>query len=90
LATKRDELARKHEEASQLKADITERSRPIVSTLHQSFSTTEFSDYEYFILMKSQLSIELQDVETAIQLGDRQLQQLHAMGTAVALHSSDC
>lgn len=90
LASKRDDLAQKHEDARLLRADIDERSRSIVNMLHQTLSPAEFSDYEYYILMKSQLAVELQDVEHAIQLGDRQLHLLHSSASALSMPSSDC
>jgi Apx/Shroom domain ASD2 len=88
--SKTDDLAQKHEDARLLRVDIDERSRPIVCMLRQALTPGEFSDYEYFILMKSQLPVELQDVEHAIQLGDRQLQKLHSSASALSMHSSDC
>ena len=71
-----DDLTQKHEDAALLRSDIQCRSRPLLLTLCSTLSPTEFADIEYHTLMRTQLAVELQDVDTAISLADRQLTML--------------
>ena len=73
---RRDDLTQKHEDAALLRSDIEDRSRPLLLTLCAALSPTEFADIEYHTLMRTQLAVELQDVDAAISLADRQLAML--------------
>jgi len=73
VLSRRDDLTQKHEDAALLRSDIERRSRPLLRTLCLSLSPTDFVDVEYHALMRTQLAVELQDVDTAISLADRQL-----------------
>lgn len=70
---RRDDLTQKHEDAALLRSDIEHRSRPLLLTLCSALSPTDFADVEYHALMRTQLAVELQDVDTVISLADRQL-----------------
>jgi len=73
LVGRRDDLTQKHDDAALLHSDIERRSRPLLLTLCSALSPTDFADVEYQALMRTQLVVELQDVDTAISLADRQL-----------------
>lgn len=73
---KREKLQTKHEEAQQLKEDIDKRTEIVSTFLRQSLSAEEHSDYTYFIKMKSKLTIDLQELEDKITLGEEQIQEL--------------
>ena len=73
---KRERLQVKHTEAKQLKEDIDKRSDTVSGFLRQSLSAEELNDYAYFIKMKSKLTIELQELEDKITLGQEQIQEL--------------
>jgi len=70
---RRDDLTQKHEDAALLRSDIERRSRPLLVTLCTALSPTDFGEVEYQALMRTQLPIELQDVDAAISLAERQL-----------------
>ena len=73
---KRERLQVKHAEAKQLKEDIDKRSETVSAFLRQSLTAEELQDYAYFIKMKSKLTIELQELEDKITLGQEQIQEL--------------
>jgi len=73
LVSRRDDLSQKHEDAALLRSDIECRCRPLLLTLCAAVSPTDFADVEYHSLMKTQLAVELQDVDGAISMVDRQL-----------------
>jgi len=70
---RRDDLTQKHEDAALLRSDIERRSRPLLLTLCSALSPPDFDDVEYHKLMRTQLAAELQDVDVAISVADRQL-----------------
>lgn len=71
--SRRDDLLQKHEDAALLRCDIECRSRPLLLTLCSLLSPTDFTDVEYHLMMRTQLAVELQDVDAVISLADRQL-----------------
>ncbi|XP_070198444.1 protein Shroom3-like isoform X4 [Littorina saxatilis] len=73
---KRERLQVKHAEAKQLKEDIDKRSDNVSAFLRKSLSNEELQDYAYFVKMKSKLTIELQELEDKITLGQEQIQEL--------------
>lgn len=73
---KLERLQTKHAEAKQLKEDIDRRSTTVSSFLRQSLSPEELNDYAYFVRMKSKLTIDLQELEDKITLGQEQIQEL--------------
>ena len=73
---KRERLQVKHAEAKQLKEDIDKRSDTVSAFLRLSLGGEELNDYAYFVKMKSKLTIELQELEDKITLGQEQIQEL--------------
>ena len=73
---KRERLQTKHTEAKQLKEHIDKRSDTVSAFLRQSLSGEELNDYAYFVKMKSKLTIELQELEDKITLGQEQIEEL--------------
>lgn len=73
---KRERLKVKHEEAIQLKENIDKRSDVVSGFLRQSLTAEELGDYTYFVKMKSKLTIERQELEDKITLGEEQIQEL--------------
>ncbi|XP_076446554.1 uncharacterized protein LOC143283964 isoform X2 [Babylonia areolata] len=73
---KRERLQTKHAEAKQLNDDINKRSDTVSAFLRQSLSSEELNDYVYYVKMKSKLTIELQELEDKITLGQEQIQEL--------------
>ncbi|XP_033742983.1 hornerin-like isoform X2 [Pecten maximus] len=73
---KRDRYKAQHEEAQKLKQDIDQRSTLILEILRESLSDQELEDYQYYIQMKSQLTVEHQNLEDKITLGQEQIQAL--------------
>ncbi|BFZ15047.1 hypothetical protein BsWGS_18085 [Bradybaena similaris] len=73
---KRERLFAKHEEAKFLKEDIDKRSEPLSGLLRERLTDREFTDYTHFIKMKSKLTIELQELDDKITLGEEQILEL--------------
>ncbi|XP_071087625.1 uncharacterized protein [Haliotis cracherodii] len=73
---KRERLNAKYQDAKGLKEDIDERSESVATMLRNFLSDDEFDDYMYFIKMKSKLTIDRQDLEDKIMLGEEQIQEL--------------
>ncbi|XP_060064427.1 serine/arginine repetitive matrix protein 2-like [Ylistrum balloti] len=73
---KRDRYKAQHEEAQKLKQDIDQRSTQIFGILRESLSDQELEDYQYYIKMKSRLTVEHQNLEDKITLGQEQIQAL--------------
>ncbi|XP_021348349.1 uncharacterized protein LOC110447164 isoform X2 [Mizuhopecten yessoensis] len=73
---KRDRYKDQHEEAQKLKQDIDQRSAQILAILQESLSDQELEDYQYYINMKSTLTVEHQNLEDKITLGQEQIQAL--------------
>ncbi|XP_056010516.1 protein Shroom2-like isoform X3 [Ostrea edulis] len=75
-ADKRDRAKQQHEDAKVLKADIEKRSQQIEVFLQEALSEDEFGDYKYYVKMKSKLTIEKQELEDKIALGEEQIAAL--------------
>ncbi|CAG5129387.1 unnamed protein product, partial [Candidula unifasciata] len=73
---KRERLFAKHEEAKFLKEDIDKRSEQLSGVLRERLTEREFTDYTHFIKMKSRLTIELQELDDKITLGEEQILEL--------------
>ena len=76
LVSKRDELRSKHEDAKQLKEGIDRRRRLVDTFLRKQLTHDQFEDYEYFIRMKAKLTMDKQEIEDKITLGNEQLKAL--------------
>ncbi|XP_052077572.1 serine/arginine repetitive matrix protein 2-like isoform X2 [Mytilus californianus] len=70
---KRDRLRDQHEEAKSLKEDIDKRSAQVSIFLQDCLTDAEHEDYKYFVQMKSKLTIEMQEFEDKITLGQEQI-----------------
>ncbi|XP_071127346.1 protein Shroom3-like isoform X6 [Mytilus edulis] len=70
---KRDRLRDQHEEAKSLKEDIDKRSAQVSIFLQDCLTDAEYEDYKYFVQMKSKLTIEMQEFEDKITLGQEQI-----------------
>lgn len=75
-ADKRDRAKQQHEDAKVLKEDIEKRSGQIEVFLQEALSEEEFADYKYYVKMKSKLTIEKQELEDKISLGEEQISAL--------------
>lgn len=73
---KRDRLYQQHEDAKELKVDIDRRSGQVEAILQECFSTSELDDYHYYIRMKSKYTIQMQELEDKITLGNEQISAL--------------
>ena len=69
-------MSEKHEDAKMLKEGIDRRSRQVAASLKVCLTEDEFTDYEYFIQMKSKLNMEKQEIEDKLKLGEEQLKAL--------------
>ena len=69
-------MSEKHGDAKSLKEGIDRRSRQVATYLKTCLTEDEFTDYEYFIQMKSKLKMEKQEIEDKIKLGEEQLKAL--------------
>lgn len=76
VTAKRDELLKKLDDAKELKDGIDRRSDCVTQFLRKHLSQGEFDDYEHFIKMKSKLTVDQQDVEDKLKLGEELLAQL--------------
>lgn len=76
LVDKRNHLLDQHEEAKRLKADIDKRRDVVAGILKNYLNEEEIGDYMHFVEMKSRLTIEFQELEDKITLGQEQLQAL--------------
>ena len=76
MTAKRDELQEKLEDAKQLKEGIDRRSNQVAGFLKKYLEEQEFEDYEHFIKMKSKLTVDQQDIEDKLKLGEEQLSAL--------------
>jgi len=79
LIGRRDDLTQKHEDAALLRADIERRCQPVMLTLGTVLSQTQLTDVEYQRMMRMQLAVEMQDVDSAAALADRQLSVLRVL-----------
>ena len=70
---KRDRLHKQHEDAKELKVDIDRRRENVEGILKGCLSTSELEDYHYFIKMKSKYTIQMQELEDKITLGNEQI-----------------
>jgi len=73
---KRDRLHKQHEDAKELKSDIDRRSEQIEVFLRESLAAAELDDYHYYIKMKSKYTIQMQELEDKITLGNEQISAL--------------
>lgn len=73
---KRDNYKAQHEEAKNLKEDIDKRSDQVAVFLKECLSDVEYEDYNYYVQMKSKLTIEMQELEDKLMLGEEQIQAL--------------
>ncbi|KAL5012852.1 hypothetical protein ScPMuIL_011403 [Solemya velum] len=73
---KRIKLREQHEEAQSLKSDIDKRKDQVSNFLLKCFTELEMEDYTYFVKMKSKLTIQTQELDDKIKLGEEQLQAL--------------
>lgn len=73
---KRDRLYQQHEDAKELKVDIDRRSDQVEAILQECFTETQLEDYHYFIKMKSKYTIQMQELEDKITLGNEQISAL--------------
>ena len=76
LMIKRDEVSEKHGDAKLLKEGIDRRSVQVSGYLKKYLTSEEYDNYEYFIKMKSKLTMAQQEIEDKIKLGEEQLQAL--------------
>ena len=75
-ADKKERLNSKQEDAKRLKEDIDDRSDQVSSFLKDRLLPEQFEDYCYYIKMKSKLTIDFQELEDKLTLGDEQIQEL--------------
>ncbi|XP_060599682.1 uncharacterized protein LOC132753256 [Ruditapes philippinarum] len=73
---KRDRLYQQHEDAKELKTDIDRRSDQVEAILHDCFTEAQLEDYHYYIKMKSKYTIQMQELEDKITLGNEQITAL--------------
>jgi len=73
---KRDRLFRQHEDAKELKLDIDRRSQQLEEILRICLSQSELDDYHIFLKMKSKYTIQMQELEDKITLGQEQITAL--------------
>ena len=73
---KRDRLHQQHEDAKELKVDIDRRRENVEGILKECLLTSELDDYHYFIKMKSKYTIQMQELEDKITLGNEQISAL--------------
>ncbi|ESO83837.1 hypothetical protein LOTGIDRAFT_196845 [Lottia gigantea] len=73
---KRERLQEKHEDAKVLKENIDKRSQQVLSMLESRLTEAELEDYNYYIKMKSKLTIDYQELEDRIKLGEEQILEL--------------
>ena len=73
VMAKRDELLEKLDDAKLLKEGIDRRSDHVAAALQRRLQPSEYGDYEHFIKMKSKLTVDHQDIEDKLRLGEEQL-----------------
>ena len=73
---KRERLYAKHEEAKLLKDDLDKRGEQVTTMLKERLLPAQLADYVHFVRTRSQLTIELQEMEDKITLGGEQIQAL--------------
>jgi len=73
---KRDRLYQQHEDAKQLKVDIDRRSEQVEAILGACLQPEQLDDYHYYVKMKSKYTIQLQELEDKITLGNEQITAL--------------
>ena len=82
LISTRDQIQEKHEDAKSLKEGIDRRSKQVAVYLKKYLTNDEYADSEYFIKMKSKLTMESQEIEDKIKLGEEQLKELQKSMTS--------
>ncbi|GFN76631.1 protein shroom2-like [Plakobranchus ocellatus] len=73
---KRERLYAKHEEAKLLKDDLDKRGEQVTAMLKERLSPEQLGDYVHYVRTRSQLTIDLQEMEDKITLGGEQIQAL--------------
>ncbi|KAL3878345.1 hypothetical protein ACJMK2_030708 [Sinanodonta woodiana] len=73
---KREKLYSQHEDAKDLKRDVDRRSQYVAGFLEKCLDSSEMVDYNYFVSMKSKLTIQMQELEDKIALGHEQIREL--------------
>ncbi|KAL4229933.1 melanosome organization [Mactra antiquata] len=73
---KRDRLYKQHEDAKELKLDIDRRSEQVETILQECFTQSELYEYHQYIKMKSKYTIQMQEMEDKITLGNEQIMAL--------------
>lgn len=73
---KRERLYAKHEEAKLLKDDLDKRGEQVTAMLRERLLPAQLADYVHFVRTRSQLTIDLQEMEDKITLGGEQIQAL--------------
>ena len=76
LNKKKDELSSKLEDAKNLKEGIDRRSKAVAKYLELYLTDSEFADYEHFIKLKSKLTMDQQEIDDKIKMGEDQLMAL--------------
>lgn len=76
LVSKQEELMEKLDDAKSLKEGIDRRKKQVAKYLTKYLTTEEFADYEHFVKMKSKLTLEVQEIEDHVSLGQEQLMAL--------------
>ena len=76
VTSKRDEPQEKLEDAKLLKSGIDRRSEHVNRALQRHLQAHELQDYEHFIRMKSKLTVDQQDIDDKLRLGEEQLSAL--------------
>lgn len=59
-----------------MKEDIDKRSEQLAGMLRERLNDKEFSDYTHFVKMKSKLTIDMQELDDKITLGEEQILEL--------------
>lgn len=60
------------QDAKYLKEDLDKRGDSVALILHAILNDDQLADYQYFIKMKSQLLIDVREIEDKIKLGEDQ------------------
>ena len=85
MLAKRDELLEKLDDAKALKEGIDRRSKQVSVILKKQLTEAEYEDYEYFIKLKSKLTMDQQEITDKLKLGEEQLSALRK-----SMNQSDC
>jgi len=76
LTTKIDKLKSQHEEACGLR-DVNDKRGDVVAVFLENYCTEEeFADFQYYVMMKSQLALMQSQIREKVKLGDARLKAL--------------